>query len=126
MLKSLVSIVVSSLVDENTFGHYQVEKLFMAGSVSSIIRHNETYHHIITTEIKKEFKQQIREALYPTILYLTVDTSVLGKVIPLTKNTKSFCFDLFSKGDLRTVFSATICLDMLMLCSDFEVDNFFE
>lgn len=113
MLKNLVSVIVSCLVDENIFGHYQVEKLFMTGSVLSIIEHNEMYHHIITTEIEKEFKQQIRETLYPTKLIMIVDTSIHRMVILknlLTKNIKSFCFDLLLKGDLRAVHSATFCL----------------
>jgi hypothetical protein len=112
VLKQSVSTIISCLLDD--FGYFEITKLFVTGSFLKIHDYNSIYDHIIITEMKKEFKRLIREKTYRTKLDLLIDTSGKQQKQSETMTSleyKHFCFDAFTKGDLRVVANTTYMLN---------------
>lgn len=106
-------------MDENIFGHFEIAKLFVTGNFLPIKQYSDIYDYVILTEFEKELKLLISKYTYKTKYDLDIKTC--SNKHPQSKNlnvwmqhTKPFCFDRFSKGELRTVASRTY-----LGCKDF-------
>lgn len=109
--KHVVSTIISCLVDTNAFGFYDIAKLFITGGFLETSEYNETYDCMIVSEMEKELKAQLREKTYKTKFEMDIFTS-RQKYRNLVNNRgmKHFCYDVFLKGELRTVSSTTYFL----------------
>lgn len=123
VLRKLVSVIMSCIIDSDAFGNYEVAKLFVTGGFVKTIKYNRMYDYIITTEMTKEFKRLIREKTHRTKFNLIVDTHTKDTISQTAKfkfRSKSFCYNTFLKGDLRIVASATY-----LMGAKSEDSNFF-
>lgn len=106
-----MSIVVSTLVDENIFGHYDIANLLVTGGLLKTKEYNSAYHYMVTSEIKKELKKLILEYTYRTKLTLRIDThqDMHSNTSNTSRNTSKipFCYHIFSEGNLRIVSSTS-------------------
>jgi hypothetical protein len=112
VLKQSVTTIISCLLDG--FGYFEIAKLIVTESFLKIREYNSIYDHMISQKWKKEFKRLIREKTYRTKFELLIDTST--KQLERSKYTtnlgcKHFCYDTFTKGELRVVASTTYILD---------------
>jgi hypothetical protein len=113
VLRQSVLIIISCLLDE--FGYFEIAKLFVTGSFLNIKEHNGIYDHLIRNEMEKEFKRLIREKTYRTKFDLLIGTSVEHQEQSRAVTSlgyKHFCFDTFTKGELRVVASTTYMLSV--------------
>lgn len=93
VLKKLISDIVSSLLDANIFGHYRIIDMVITGSFLRQKEENSINNQLITTEIEKEFKEQMRGRVYE--FKINMDT-------PSISNGTSF-YEIFLRGELRIV-----------------------
>jgi hypothetical protein len=108
VLKESVSTVISCIMDVNAFGHHEIANIFVTGCFLKIQQYNDIYHYTITAEMEKEFKRLIREKTYKTKFdLLIVTTNQEPKIVIGTP----FCYDVFTKGELRVVASTTHIFD---------------
>lgn len=100
------------MLDKSAFGYYNIAKLFITGNVLKTAKYNEIYHWFITSEMAKETKSQIREKTYRTTFEISLQTSrsMANNNQSAEVGKPSFCYDIFLKGELRTVFSKTYCI----------------
>lgn len=109
VVKQTASAIISCLIDEGNFGHYEIKKLFITGTFVRVQKHNEVYDYSITMQLRQELAQLIKGKTHRTIIYISIKTCVNYKQLlqsTVTKH-KSFCYDIFLKGELRLVASAT-------------------
>lgn len=110
VLKDIVSNIMSCLIDKAIFGEYEIAKLFVTGSCLPLKDYNTTYHHLVVSELLREFKYIIRLKSYKTKLEMVVQTCKQHQTaltISANNNHQAFCYHIFKKGELRIVSNAT-------------------
>jgi hypothetical protein len=112
VLKQSVSLIISCLLHK--FGYFETARLFVTGSFLKILYYSSIYDHMIITEMEKELKRLIREKTYRTKFGLLINTSSeqQNASIPTSIGFKYFCYDDFTKGDLRVVANTTYTLSL--------------
>lgn len=114
VLTQILSAIVSSLTNTDVFGHYEIAKLFITGSLFKIQDFNKSYHYIVVTEARKICRKLIRENTYRTKVDININTSreeTMTARIP-ARPQKSFFYDMFLKGELRIVSSSEYMTDL--------------
>lgn len=120
----MVSTVISCLLDKSIFGFYDVVKLFITGGILKTQEFNNIYHWFMVSEMNKELASQTREKSNRTKFEISIRTSAkqqLNSSRTTDIGKKCFCYDIFLKGELRTVFSNTYCLSQ-----DQKYQNYFQ
>lgn len=103
ILQGLISDIVSSLLDKDIFGYYYITTMVITGSILKQNQQNDIYEHLLRSEIKKEFKEQMRGRVYKFKLLMRLDTT---HSISVGKKISSF-YNMFLRGELRIVASTT-------------------
>lgn len=113
VVKSLISDIVSNLLDTDTFGHYYIKNLVITGSFLKQKGLNDIFNHLITSEIKKELNEQMQSRIYR--LQVNVGLLTSSQYQPIKGNSgtnrRSTFYDLFLRGELRIVASMTYWYD---------------
>lgn len=109
VLKQSVSEIISCIIDENVFGYFEIAKLFVTGNFLAIKEYSDMYASSIIAELEKEFKLLISRYTYKTKYDLDIKTyrSTQKDSLVCFGHSKPFCFDVLTKGELRTVASKT-------------------
>jgi hypothetical protein len=106
VIKQLVSTLVSGLLDTNLFGHYDINTLFVTGGCFKTSEFNDIYHHLIVSEFRRELKRLLNS------IKIEIEIHTSRQHAPLSDKPgyKSFCYDIFSKGELCKVSPTTYFL----------------
>lgn len=112
VLKQSVSKIVSCVMDEDAFGHFEVATLFITGNFLPIKQYNDIYNKVIITEMKNELDLKTSKYTYKTKFKLYIKTcsntqTKLQNTLVGSEHIKPFCFDIFAIGELRKVASKT-------------------
>lgn len=131
VLKSLISDIVSTLLNTDTFGHYHVTKMVVTGSFLRQKEQKKIFNYLLTSEIEKEFKEQMRSRVYEFQVIIGLVTSCLNQPNIVNSNygnnkISSF-YDKFIRGELRIVANMTYWHNSLapaiFIHQNIELDN---
>lgn len=112
-LKKLVSVVTSSFENDELFGDFWITHLFVTGQIFKNEDCHKAYHRFITTELKKEFKEQRVSKGFEIKYDVHVNTCCQQQSrnkVAVPNPRVHFCYDDFAKGELAVVSSSTYLL----------------